>query len=83
MNKADAVLISDDLLSKIDKSRGSLNREDFVGLCIETFLEREAGAPAEANFVTREDFEEFERNIKELERSFIEFLISYGLELWK
>jgi len=83
MSEANTVFITEELLSKIDQSRGSLSREDFLGLCIVTFLEREAGAPAEEKFVTREDFEEFEHNIKELERSFIEFLIAYGLELRK
>ena len=32
-------------------------------------------------YATREDFEEFKHNIKELQKTFIDFFLSYGLDL--
>ena len=81
MNEANASFISQELLRKIDQGRGDLSREGFLHQCINTFLEREADRAGEERFVTRADFEEFEYNMKELQRSFIEFMIVYGLEL--
>ena len=81
MNEANTVFISQELLSKIDQCRGALSREGFLHHCINTFPEREADTAGKEKFVTRADFEEFEYNMKELQRSFIEFMIVSGLEL--
>lgn len=81
MNEGNAVLISQELLRKIDQNRGGLSREEFVGLCLDAFLARRRVRITEETYVTREEFEEFQRDIRGLQRSFIDFLITYLLEL--
>lgn len=81
MNEGNAVLISQELLRKIDRNRGGLSREEFVGLCLDAFLARGGNRTGWNTYVTREEFEEFQRDIRGLQRSFIDFLITYLLEL--
>jgi len=74
------------LIEKIDANRGDIDRSEFLDLLIESHLQRESGGQPEKRtggegFVTQESLEEFERGIKELLRNFLEFLVSYGLEL--
>jgi hypothetical protein len=38
-------------------------------------------AEAEEEYVTRAEFEEFKEGIKELQKTFIDFFVTYGLEL--
>jgi len=81
VNEGNAVLISQELLGKIDRNRGGLSREEFVGLCLDAFLARGGNRAGGNTYVTREEFEEFQRDIRGLQRSFIDFLITYLLEL--
>lgn len=80
-NEEIAISISRELLIKIDQSRGSLSREKFVSLCVDTFLSEGAERAGAERYATIEEFEEFQRKMGKLQGSFIEFLITYGLEL--
>ena len=73
-----AILISPELLGRIDASRGHLSREEFISQCVGAFA---PGSGDTAPYATREDFEEFQSKIRSLERSFIEFMVRHGLEL--
>lgn len=84
------------LLEKIDQYRDELSRAEFIAFCIESFLEggREAAPSREempstpggetewAEGVSRQEFEEFARRIKNMQKVFIEFMLNYGLEHW-
>lgn len=78
MDQEIAIIISPELLSRIDGSRGHLSREEFISQCVEAFA---PGGGDNVPYATREDFEEFQSKIRNLERSFIEFMIRHGLEL--
>ncbi len=83
MNQSGAALVSEELLRKIDQNRAELSREEFVDHCVDAFLAPEADAAAGERYVTREEFRAFQRNIQMLQASFIEFFVTYGLELYK
>ncbi len=65
-----------ELISKIDQHRGELTREDFVRLCVANMFANggkysahssEAGLakpPSGADYVTKEDFEQFKSEIE-------------------
>lgn len=55
-------------------------KEEFEGLR-QSIRELVALRQATEESVTKEEFEEFKQNIKELQKSFIDFFITYGLEL--
>ncbi len=83
MNEATVILMSPELLRKIDQGRGHLNREEFIDICLDAFVRRGAEGASEERYATISEFKEFQHKIDRLERSFIEFLITYGLERGK
>jgi hypothetical protein len=84
------IIVPVELLEKIDRNRGQLSRAEFIDFCIDTLLQKgeelappgaaegETVAPAES--VSRQEFEEFRKRIKELQRAFIDFMVNWGLE---
>lgn len=74
------LIVDAELVKKIDDNRGDVPRSEFINLLIETQLK---GETKNQGGVTREEFQQFQDGTKELLRSFLEFFISYGLELGK
>ena len=78
------LIVPAELVRKIDGNRGDLSRAEFIELLIADKLgENAQGSEPAANYVTVEALAEFEHGIKELMRSFLDFFVSYGLELGK
>ena len=74
------LIIDAELAQKIDGNRGDMSRSEFINFLIDSQLKEE---PVEQSYVSREEFQQFELGIKNLLRNFLEFFISYGLELGK
>jgi hypothetical protein len=72
------LIVDAELLKRIDDNRGDMSRPDFVNFLIESQLKEEIKKPGG---ITREEFQQFQDGTKELLRSFLDFFISYGLEL--
>jgi len=82
MSEKRMLIVDAELVKKVDDNRGDMDRSDFINFLIETQLqEKEEGK--KRNGVTREEFHQFQEGTKELLRNFLEFFISYGLELGK
>jgi hypothetical protein len=82
MSERRMLILDAELVKKIDDNRGDLGRSEFIDFLIESGLkEKEEGK--KQGSVTREEFHQFQEGTKELLRSFLEFFISYGLELGK
>ncbi len=77
------LIVDAELLRKIDENRGDLSQAEFINLLIDSRLEEGSQSRAPANCVDREEFNQFSQGMKELLRNFLEFFISYGLELGK
>ena len=69
-----------ELVRKIDENRGDMSQADFIDFLIESHLK---GKSEEQKYVTKEELNSFEEDIKKLLKSSLEFFISYGLELGK
>ena len=67
-----------DVVEKINANRGDLSQGEFIDFLIDSRLNPES--PKE-QFVSMEELREFEQGIKDLLRSFMDFFVSYGLEL--
>ncbi len=80
MSEKRMLIVDAELVKKIDDNRGDLSRSDFIDLLIESPL-KEDGKRRDG--VTHEEFHQFQEGTKELLRNFLEFFISYGLELGK
>jgi len=76
------LIVDAEVAEKIDENRGDTNRSEFLNFLIDSQLKgtEEAG---NQNYVDREEFHQFAQGIKELLRNFLEFFLSYGLELGK
>ena len=74
------LIVPDRLVRRIDENRGDMSQSDFIDFLIDSQLEQDS---KEQRYVTREALQEFEKGIKDLLRSFMEFFVSYGLELGK
>jgi len=74
------LIVDADLLRKIDDNRGDMSRSDFINFLISSSMKDEI-KPSTAEYVSRDEFEQFARGIKDLLRHFLDFFISYGLEL--
>jgi hypothetical protein len=76
------LIVDAELVKKIDDNRGDLGRSEFINFLIESGVkEKEEGK--KQGSITREEFHQFQEGTKELLRNFLEFFISYGLELGK
>jgi len=76
------LIVDAELVKKIDDNRGDLGRSDFIDFLIESQLQEKEHGKKQAG-VSREEFHQFQEGTKELLRNFLEFFISYGLELGK
>lgn len=74
------LIVPADLVRKIDENRGDMSQAEFIDFLIENQLKQ---ASKGSGYVTEDALHEFERGIKDLLRSFLEFVISYGLEVGK
>ena len=80
MTEKRMLVVDADLVKKIDDNRGDMSRSDFINFLIDSQLKEDG---KRHNGITREEFHQFQEGTKELLRNFLEFFISYGLELGK
>ena len=80
MSEKRMLIVDTELVKRIDDNRGDVSRSEFIDLLIDSQLK---GESKNQGGVTREEFQQFQEGSKELLRSFLEFFISYGLELGK
>ena len=78
-----------EVVARVDENRGDLSQADFINLLLDSQLgngaasEQEEEEEEEPQSVTWMDLAELESGIKDLLRSFLEFFITYGLEIGK
>jgi hypothetical protein len=82
MSEKRMLIVDAELVKKIDDNRGDMGQSEFINFLIETQL-RQNGENKKKDGVTQEEFHQFQEGTKELLRNFLEFFISYGLELGK
>ncbi|MFC2018567.1 hypothetical protein ACFLU4_01250 [Chloroflexota bacterium] len=75
------LIIDTDVAKKIDDNRGDLSCSEFLSFLIDSRLE--GGTEVTSDFVDRKEFQQLEQGIKDMLRTFLEFFISYGMELGK
>jgi hypothetical protein len=82
MSEKRMLIVDAELVKKIDDNRGDMGRSEFINFLIDSQLKEREESKKEGG-VTREEFRQFQEGTKELLRNFLEFFISYGLELGK
>ncbi len=74
------LIVDAEVVRKVEENRGDMNRSDFIDFLIDSCLTEESG---KQNYITKEEFNQFQQGTRELLRNFLEFFVSYGLELGK
>jgi len=82
MSEKRMLIVDADVVRKIDENRGDMSVADFISFLIESQLKQDVNGHSN-DHVTKEEFRQFEQGIRELLRNFLEFFLSYGLELGK
>ncbi len=80
MSEKRMLIVDAEVVRKVDENRGDMNRSDFLDFLIGSCLKEDSG---KQNYTTKEDFTQFQQGTRELLRNFLEFFVSYGLELGK
>ncbi|MGA7677231.1 MAG: hypothetical protein WCA51_02515 [Dehalococcoidia bacterium] len=76
------LIVDSDVIRKIDENRGDMSISDFINFLIDGQLKQDVSG-RNNDHITKEEFQQFEQGIRELLRNFLEFFLSYGLELGK
>ena len=82
MSEKRMLIVDTELVKRVDDNRGDMGRSEFINFLIESQLKEKDESKKQGD-VTREEFHQFQEGTKELLRNFLEFFISYGLELGK
>lgn len=69
-----------DLVKKIDDNRGDMGQAEFIEFLISNQLSTKA---MEQVYATKDEIKHLEIEIKDLLKSFLNFFLSYGLDLGK
>jgi metal-responsive CopG/Arc/MetJ family transcriptional regulator len=71
-----------DLVKKIDDNRGDVSRAEFIEALINSLVKEEHETKESAvQYATREELSAFQQDMRQLLKSFLDFFVSYGLEL--
>jgi hypothetical protein len=81
MSEKRMLIVDNVLLNKIDQNRGDMSRSEFIEFLINSQLGEPSGSVTANQYVSIEEYQEFTLGMKDLLRRFLDFFISYGLEL--
>ena len=79
MTEKRMLIVDANVARKVDENRGDMSRSEFLDFLIDSQLKE--GTDDNQNYVSKEELDQLEQGIKDLLRKFLEFFISYGLEL--
>ena len=79
MSEKRMLILPAELVKKIDENRGDMAQAEFIDFLIESRLQKADNSHGQ--FVSLEEFQAFEHGMKDLFRSFLDFFISFGLEM--
>jgi len=82
MSDQKLLVLPAELVVRVDENRGEVSRAEFINLLLDSQL-GDGEQEQHQQFITKDSLSEFEGGMKELLRSFLEFFITYGLEIGK
>ena len=84
MSEKRMLIIPVELLKKIDENRGDMSQAGFIEFLISSYFgEKVEKEESNTSYATREELRSFEQDIKKLMKNFLDFFVTYGLELGK
>lgn len=84
MSEKRMLIVDAEVAQRVNENRSDLSASEFISILIDGHLKETTSVHNNGNnHVTKEEFRQFEQGIRDLLRSFLEFFLSYGLELSK
>lgn len=74
------MVVKEDIVKQIDEHRGEMNRTEFVNYLIQCQLKERS---SQEKTISREEFQQFSRQITDLLHNFLQFFVSYGMTMGK
>ena len=74
------LIVSAELVKRINDNRGDMSQSEFIDFLIDSQLKQETQDP---QYATKEEVYSLEQDMKRLLKSFLDFFVNYGLELGK
>ena len=74
------LILPAEVVNKIDENRGDMSQAEFIEFLIDNQLKEKE---RDQKYATKEEVRTFEEDMKKLLKSFLDFFVSYGLELGK
>jgi hypothetical protein len=82
MGEKRMLILPEETVEAIDKNRGEMGRGEFIQFLIDAQVD--GGEDAKVNnFATKEELLIVQQDLKQLLKSFLDFFVSYGLEIGK
>jgi hypothetical protein len=79
LNEEDLIMVvKEDIVKQIDEHRGEMNRTEFVNYLIQCQLKDERN---QKDCVSKEEYQQFARQMTGLLHNFLQFFISYGMAM--
>jgi len=75
------LILPAELVRKLDENRGDMTQADFIEFLIDSQLVEKV--KENKQYATKEEMHLFEEDMKKLLKSFLDFFVSYGLEIGK
>jgi hypothetical protein len=72
------MVVKEDIVKQIDENRGEMNRTEFVNYLIQCQLKEQIN---QKESVSKEEFQQFTRQMTGLLHNFLQFFISYGMAM--
>jgi hypothetical protein len=83
MTEKRMLIVDSELVEKIDQNRGDMTQAQFINFLIDKVMNNEPVAANNNNnqYLEREEFQKFTQEMKDLLRRFLDFFMSYGMQL--
>jgi len=76
------LIVPAEIVRKIDENRGDMSQADFIDFLIDAQLKEEKKEQAvDKKYATKEEVYAFEQDMRGLLKTFLEFFITYGLDM--
>lgn len=83
MSEKRMIIVPAELAKKIDENRGDMSQAEFIEFLIDSHFGEKIEETSVSSYVTREEMLSFEQDMKKLMKNFLDFFVTYGLELGK
>jgi predicted butyrate kinase (DUF1464 family) len=81
MTEKRMLIVDSELVEKIDQNRGDMTQAQFINFLIDKVINNEPIVSNDNHYLEREEFQKFTQEMKDLLRRFLDFFMSYGMQV--